>query len=77
MKMSDCGAMAVQVILAELEAGLRIPPTEFPVAYLAGKIGATPQDVGSSYSPYIEKPLVAKGYAPVKCGNPVRIIIPR
>ena len=77
MRMSDCGAMSVKVILDELGNGLRVPPAEFPVAYLAEKSGTTPQNVGSSFSPYIEKPLLAQGYVTAKRGNPVCIIIRR
>jgi hypothetical protein len=69
--------MSVQVILDELSTGLRVLPAEFPVAYLAEKIGTTPQNVGSSFSPYIEKPLLAQGYVAARRGKPVCIIVRR
>lgn len=75
MRLSDCGAEAVKIILAELHSGSRVIPAEFPVASLAKAIGSTPTNVGSAFTPYIDKPLMTQGYFAVKCGTPRRIIV--
>lgn len=77
MSLSECGAKAVEIILSELAAGVRLFPAEFRLTDLASKIGTTPQNVGSAFSPYIEKPLLAKGYASLKHGTPRRLTISR
>lgn len=77
MSLSECGAKAVEIILAELNSGVRLLPAEFRLSELASKVGTTPQNVGSAYTPYIDRPLLAKGYTAVKNGKPVRITIRR
>ena len=71
--LSDDGAKVVNIILKELEDGLRTLPTEVSLKDLEDKTRVRPQNIGMAFIPYIDKPLFSKGILAVKCGTPVRI----
>ena len=75
--LSDDGAKVVQRILSELKDGLRTLPTEFSLKDLERTTQVRPQNIGMAFSPYIEKPLLAKGIKARKCGVPMRIQLER
>ncbi|MEQ1639020.1 MAG: hypothetical protein ABL903_20350 [Methylococcales bacterium] len=71
--LSDDGAKVVQLILNELDTGLRVLPTEISLKDLESKSHVRAQNIGMAFNPYIDAPLLAKGIEARKCGTPVRI----
>ncbi len=62
-----------EVILKEIEQGLRVPPTEIYLKYLEEKSRVRSQNIGMAFDPYIAKSLLKKGVKARKCGSPVVI----
>ena len=70
MALSEDGARVVEIILNELERGIRSTPAEFRLSYLAKRIGTHATSIGSAFEDYIKNPLAKNGYKAEKCGNP-------